>query len=346
MKILYVDYIFQKGHVNFNRIHIDALKSEGNDVKIVTHRQIASLLPYATSEYALLLPPFFRYREGHPFKNRMIYLLALLWIRLHVPIGRFDQVIVSFCDEITLSLLPLCRHMYIICHGNAGALSNPLKRFCLYRLSRHHSFIVFNDYMAGPFFEAGIRSVFVVSHGCVPPFPRQLPVDLPLDVSSFSRIVFHPSSKHDARFVDDLISHPRLQQILKENDVLLVIHDKIGNESETSHIRFINGFLPQRQYQDLFLQSDIILLAYPEEFRFQVSGVSFECVANGKRMLVKEHPSLTYCRQFYNYDPIFSSMDEMCDKLEYLVSHTEASCIVSSESLKPDYTHIFKMSQR
>jgi hypothetical protein len=137
-----------------------------------------------------------------------------------------------------------------------------------------------------------------------------------------------------------------LQEILKKKNVLLVIHNKTGNESETSHIRFINGFLPQRQYQDLFLQSDLILLAYPEEFNFQVSGVSFECVANGKRMLVKEHPSLTYCRQFYNYDPIFSSMDEMCDKLEYLISHTEAGCIVSSESLKPDYTHIFKTSER
>jgi hypothetical protein len=346
MKILYVDYIFQKGHVNFNRIHIDALKSEGNEVKIVTHSQIAALLPYASAEYALLLSPFFRYREGHPFKNRMIFLLALLWIRFRVHIGGFDKVIVSYCDEITLLLLPLCRHMYIICHGNAGALSNHLKRFCLFRLSRHHSFIVFNDYMAGPFLQAGIRNVFVVSHGCVPPFPHQLTPDLPLDVSSFSRIVFHPSSKHDARFVDDLISHPRLQQILKENDVLLVIHDKIGNESEISHIRFVNGFLPQRQYQDLFLQSDIILLAYPEEFNFQVSGVSFECVANGKRMLVKEHPSLSYCREFYNYDPMFSSMEEMCDKMEYLISHTEAGCTVSAEGLTPDYTQILKAPQK
>lgn len=346
MKILYVDYIFQKGHVNFNRIHIDALKSEGNDVKIVTHSQIASLLPYASSEYALLLPPFFRYREGHPFKNRMIYLLALLWIRFRVHIGGFDKVIVSYCDEITLLLLPLCRHMYIICHGNGVGLSNGLKCFCLRWLSRHHSFIVFNDYMAEPFHEAGIGNVFVVSHGCVPPFRHEFPMDLPLDISGFSRIFFHPSSKHDETFVSDLISCSRLQKILEENNVLLVIHDKTGKVSETSHIRFVNGFLPQRQYQDLFVESDVILLAYPADFRFQVSGVSFECVANRKRVLIREHPSLSYCREFYNYDPMFSSMEEMCDKMEYLISHTEAGCTVSAEGLTPDYTQILKAQQK
>ena len=34
-KVLFIDYVYQKGHVNFNRIHIDAIRSAGYDVKIV-----------------------------------------------------------------------------------------------------------------------------------------------------------------------------------------------------------------------------------------------------------------------------------------------------------------------
>ena len=52
-KVLFIDYVYQKGHVNFNRIHIDAIRSAGYDVKIVLHSDIASQLDYPT----ISLPP-------------------------------------------------------------------------------------------------------------------------------------------------------------------------------------------------------------------------------------------------------------------------------------------------
>jgi len=55
-KLLYIDYMFMRGHVNFNRVHIDALLKEGYNVKLVLHKEIASLLPYAYQQYALVIP--------------------------------------------------------------------------------------------------------------------------------------------------------------------------------------------------------------------------------------------------------------------------------------------------
>ena len=54
-KLLYIDYMFMRGHVNFNRVHIDALLKEGYNVKLVLHKEIASLLPYAYQQYALVI---------------------------------------------------------------------------------------------------------------------------------------------------------------------------------------------------------------------------------------------------------------------------------------------------
>ena len=75
-KVLFIDYILEKGHVNFNHIHIDALKRNGFDVYLILHQDIADLLPYDTNQYVAIIPPFLRKREGHPLLNRIIFLLS------------------------------------------------------------------------------------------------------------------------------------------------------------------------------------------------------------------------------------------------------------------------------
>ena len=58
MKVLYINYIFQKGHINFDHIHIDALIRQATEVKLVLHKDIAMQLPYPPQQYALIIPSF------------------------------------------------------------------------------------------------------------------------------------------------------------------------------------------------------------------------------------------------------------------------------------------------
>lgn len=343
-KILFVDYTYQKGHVNFNRIHIDAIKAAGYDVDIVLHSKIAANLNYPAEDYVLKLPDCLRQRDRKPILNRIVYIIILLWIKIKVfRFSKYAHVVVSSCDEPTLGLLPLCQNMYIMCHNTASVYSK-VKRFFLKRLSRQNTFLVFDEYMKDPFIKYGITNVKIVSHGCVPPFEPCREESLPAEIKGFRKVVFHPSSKADTSFVESLVADKNLCDYLQKEDILLLIHgQKEEKWSLSDNIRFITGFMPTDVYHAVFMRADVILLAYPSSFQNQVSGVSFECVANKKNILVRDHPALTYCRDFYNYDPIFHNNEELLWKIRGLnESAPDYKCVVSAKDLAPNYKEIFE----
>ena len=342
-KVLFVDYTYQKGHVNFNQIHVSALRAKGYNVKLVLHKSLAAQLPFCDSDYAMFLPEILKQREGHPFINRVAYIVALLLIKIKNKISSYDKVIISSCDEITLGLVPLCKGMYIICHY-ANSFKHSLKRFFLKRLAVHNSFIVFNKTMALSFNKNGIDNVFVISHGCMPSYDLNSleNTELLIDTSQYAGVIFHPSANPDTDFIRCLTTDKMLKQFLSSSNILLVLRNQPNGITYTSNIIFINEYLSQQQYRKLFLLSDIILLAYPPTFEYRVSGVSFECVANGKKALIRYNRSFEYCKDFFNYDPMFHDVSELCSKIQYLMTHPNARCVVTPSSLVPDYDEILK----
>lgn len=342
-RILYVDYVFQKGHVNFNRIQIEALKADGYDVNIVVHRDVAAQLPFAAADYALVLPSWLNKREGHFVLNRFIFLFTLLLIKLVVRPQRYRHVVVAGCDEPTLCLLPLCKGMNIVLHDSA-TVYNKYKGWCLKRLARRNSFLVFDDYMAEPLHRAGIHSVDVISHGCVPAF-RVKPA-VPASVAeggSYSRLVYHPSTKVDEAFLRKMMTDAALQKYLDANGILMVFQ---GHAPEgvpcPRGIRFVDRYLSMDEYRGMFLAADVVFVAYSTDFQRQVSGVSYECVANGKPMVALEHPALNYCAGFFNYNPFVKSVDELIHKLQSLFSDPSLGCTATPQSLAPHYKTVFE----
>ena len=339
-KVLFIDYMLLRGHVNFNRIHINALLNEGYDVKLVLHRDIVEQLNYPSKQYALVIPRRFGIDINNRLLNRLLLLFTLLYIKLRINFKLYDNIIVSSMDELTLGILPLCRKMLIICHGNAQGLKNGLKRFFIFRLAKYNFFAVFNESMAGPFKEYGIKRLYIISHGCIVPFQYKQDIPSVVPSASFKRVIFHPSPNINQQFVKKVLNSDRLQRLLQEENCLLVLRNKYGSAMTRGNIQCINQYLSMNEYQNLFLTADIILVVYPPDFCYRVSGVSFECIANQKKLLALYNPSLLYCNQYFSYSPIFNDIDELCEKIEYLFTNPYARCIVSDENLIPCYTPI------
>lgn len=357
MKILYVDYFQKDGHVNFNRIHIDALRRAGHDVKLVMHREIAQQLPYEDSDYALQLPRLLRFRQGRPLVNRIVFLVTLLYIKLRVRVKKYDKVILGCIDEISYNILPLRRDVYIHAHGNGRFLpladgtpaASPTKFNAMKRLAPHAHFIVYNDYMARPFRDAGFTHVDIVSHGCVPPFepaPDGVLAQLPFALKPEMKVVFHPSGKCNEDFIRRAVSDEALHEYLASNDVHIILRNRpswLAEENVPAGIHFINGFLSTELYQALFFRADLILMCYPPSFHHQVSGVSFECVANAKLTIALYTPALEYIRSYYNYEPLFADVPALVDTLSRIFDPaTDARIIVTPESLQPDYSSVLQ----
>ena len=351
---LYVDYIYLTGHVNFNNIHIKAILEQDKNAKLVLFKRIARQLPYTSAQYALKLPNLLEKKDGHPFLNRIRFLITLIYIKIRVRPEKYKKVIVSSCDEITLGLCPLCRNMYIISHGNARNMANSLKRYFCKRLARHNTFIVFNHNMAQPFLKNGIHKLHIISHGCVEPTHTIQHQPSP---KKHRLTIFHPSTRPEQSFIDQLTHSPQFLRFLREEDILLILRKssppcKGGvrgglngkSQEKNPNIQFINRYLTTQEYLTLFHQSDIILLAYPPQFKYMVSGVSYECVANKKNILILHNPSLAYCAPYYNYNVFFKDITQLCERITYLKNHPEATCIVSPQQLQPDYAPLYNNS--
>ncbi|MBQ5473944.1 MAG: hypothetical protein IIT65_04435 [Lachnospiraceae bacterium] len=338
-KILYINYILQKGHINFDCIHIDALIRQKVDIRIVVHKKIADSLPFSKNYYELILPSLLGIESHNPIVNRLLYIVTLLYIKLRISFSNYDKVVLSSMDEITLGLLPLFKGMYIICHDNGRNIGKGIKGFFLNKLSKNNSFIVFNKEMSKPFKEKGMNT-YIISHGCIKPFAKVYVSSLPIDISNYDVIIYHPSNRPNHNFIHELEANHSFHLYLKEKNILLILRDLVAHNNISGNIIYLNQYLSQAQYHYLFQKSDIILLAYQDNFCCRVSGVSFECVANRKKALIKDNPSLSYCRDFYNYDPFFNTIQTLQERIEYLLNHPKACCTARPESLMPDYTQI------
>ena len=344
MRILYINYMKQYGHLNFDHIHIDALMSAGHDVHLIMPKKLAEKMNRPYDMYEWIIPDWMNFYCKSGVINRLFFILILLLIRIKTKFSKYDVCVFSNTDEISLGLVRLPIKEYLICHTNASDFSSMIKHYFLKSLASKNDFIVFNERMKQVFVDDGIENVHIVSHGCMPPFDKCTLNDLPKELSMHRHIVFHPSSKPEPKFLADITSNKRLHKFLIDNDVIIVFRNKPAGIVDIPNIVYINRYLSTDEYRGAFLKSDVILLAYPKEFVYSVSGVSFECVSNRKNILLLNNPSLEYCRKFYNYDPFFKNTDELCDKLECLLSHpNDNHCIVEIDNLRPDYHNIFQI---
>lgn len=275
--------------------------------------------------------------------NRIIFVITLLYIRLAVHPKRYDHVVVASCDEPTLCLAPLCKGMHIVLH-NSATVHNKVKRWCMKRLARHNSFLVFDDYMAEPLHRAGLHCVDVISHGCVPAFGVEPAVPAWVtERGGYKRLVYHPSAKVDEAFLRQMMADAALQKCLDRDGVLMVFQGHAPEGVQCPRcIRFVDRYLSMHEYRSMFLAADVILLAYPSSFQRQVSGVSYECVANGKPMVALKHPALGYCAAFFNYDPFVATAEELADRLQSIFSDPSLGCTATPRQLAPHYISVFE----
>lgn len=342
-KVIYVNYMKQFGHINFDKIHIQALVEQGFDVNIVMHHDIANKMNLRKELYALTLPAFLGYECKSGLINRLLYVIALIYIKLHINFSKYDYCIISNLDEISLSVVPLAKKMYMFCHGNCRDLENHIKLFFLKHLSKHHEFIVFSDEMQKPFKDKGFSNIYVMSHGCIPPFTESVMSNEYCNMlNKYDFIAFHPSPKSDINFLNTIYTK-EYNDILNRNNILLLLRNSPFMDKGYSNIKFINSYLKANDYQGLFKRANIILLAYPNSFKYQVSGVSYECVANIKKMLVLKNPSFNYCKAFYNYNIFFKNANDAIHQIIEMKNQPKGyACIATPKDLTPNYSTIFK----
>ncbi len=304
MKILYFDILSPAGHVVFNNIHLRALSQLGEVFTVFKEGYNTFDNP---NVFHFLDIPNCYYKKGEGYYKSRIRLARMIrWVWKEVSKEKWDYIILSSYCPLALFLSQRFRDAIVVDHNTISLLDSKILGFPLRHLSRGIKHIVFNDYMKSRFNVMGIDNVSIVPHGFIPMNCDHISNDEIMGIrQKFSldqedRIVFLPSlSKSNVDVIGQFIYNDDFNSFLKWHGLKLITKSGVKRESK-SNIIIIDGYLPQREYEYLFLNSSCNVLFYSLDFKYRTSGVLNECFANNIPCVFSGCPALEVYRPYFN----------------------------------------------
>ena len=339
MKILFFDVWSPRGHFVFNNIHLKALSQMG-DVYTVFREG------YYKYDYPNVIP-FVEVPDELYAKNRGFYYTrfklagVIRWVWKRVSSENWDYIILSSYDPFAVYISQRFKNSIVIDHNTLGLLDSKIHSFPLCHLSKGIKHVVFNNAMKTRLQECGINNVSIVPHGFLPMEVEELTqkdekeILQKYSLKSTDKIIFLPSlSKETNDLFGQELYNQDFNDFLKQNGLKLITKSKVKRDS-MSNIIILNGYLPEKDYQYLFLHSSCNVLMYSNDFKYRTSGVLNECFANNIPCIISDCPGLKeylpyinngYC-MFRNSEEIKKSIISAIDSnpLEYYRNLEEIS---------------------
>ncbi|MPL94717.1 hypothetical protein SDC9_40872 [bioreactor metagenome] len=332
MRILYIDNISPIGHVQYNRINLEALCKIGN-VFTAMRKGYFEKIGSSGSNKLIEIPDSLYMPIEHKWKFLIYRILrritgydsetqgTLKYVRDRVE-DNWDAVIISHMEPKSLSKMDPLKNVYAVCH-QYNSLINTGVRFVKKNnrikytidVGNRYTIIALSDSMMKGIKNLKVSNVKMVPHGF-------LPINENIDSKIFDKLhilrdkklLFIPSYNHKADLNSYFYDSREFDTFLEQNDFYLVIKDKNG-KSNNQNVKVINSWLSESDYQSLFLSSFCVILPYDNNTSYRESGVIMECFANNKLCLRLDTPSLHVYDQYFNYESYFSDISSLKERL-------------------------------
>lgn len=331
MRLLYIDPFSFEGHVNFNKIHIEALRRCGFEPDFVFKEGYGSLLGEGNVVYEY---PERLYNHDSGNKWRRSQYCILRDIMRHVDMGSYDRILLSAYETFSV-LLTGFPASYLVNHDNIQ--SNRIKLWGIRALAKKHVHIALLRQSLDLLKGMGCNASYFVNHGLIESYPAE-PREGGAQITIFS-----PSAESsDEEFINEMILDDSLNGILEKRNVRISVRSN-NLRSGRKNIEILSRRLSDDEYRKKFMASDYILIAYPESFEYRVSGVLMEALACGKRILVRDIPAMREFRDLIGTDNYFGSVRELAECISRLEARPEYNSGDNGDlrlSLSPDYSFI------
>ena len=143
-----------------------------------------------------------------------------------------------------------------------------------------------------------------------------------------SVVIFAPSQSNEQHFIQELLN----SRNHIPNGFFVVAKGQLNFESDK--LLIYKDVLPRKQYDLYISKSTYILIPYPSDYNYRTSGVIFEGVASGKKILLLEGNTLQYMSKKYPY--IFTCFSNVGDFIECLY-RIKNSTIKRDDLCKKDF---------
>lgn len=335
-KVLFIDPSDLIGHIAFNTIYIEALRKQTSTLHIILRESHAlSYYDFQSDMYVMKIPEIlYPNIKANSLVKRIYEYFRCIYVFSKINSNNYDDILLSHYDEILLSLLPLPKNLSLINHDNARGFSNLIKSFCLKHVSKKVKQIVLENFALEEFKKNKIFNVYRICHGIRKPFNSDSREFYKIvGNNSYKYYLFLPSVATDTYKVKSYFG-AEFSKFLSTYNIGVITKTAIEG---VDNLIIIPKYLTEVAYESLFLFSSIILVIYPDTFKFRVSAVFYEACANKKKILLNSLPSLEYSREYCNYDPLFSNEDDLINKIKILLPTTE---LYAYSEEQPDFSAI------
>jgi len=292
MKILAVDPLSCRGHMNFNSSILRALKGLGK----VTLATFSDFHPFFETDDRIVLPgqtP--RYRSKLACRIHQGALLRQIGRNFHR--GRWDCcVFLSYEVCSLLACWPRRGKTLVFNHNVNSVADSRLKGLCYRCLSRNVVHLTLAEHIAAYVRERFGVQARAVPHPChplayAPGFhpPKNVAAGRS-DGSHTRKQIFAPSGANDPALLEAIIAHVQRGSSLH-------LTAKGRTERQGAHFEVRRRF---DDYIERMAQCDVVLIGSGENHRYRVSGVAYDALTLGKpvvyfdclhaRSLLATHP--------------------------------------------------------
>lgn len=308
-KILYIDPICLPGHINFNKVQIKALTEEYDDISYCFTEEYAFRLniPKEDLVYSISQNDV-RYNGGMQYRWSIFKILHK--IKKNVPLNDYDAIIISCYDEIALKLACF-PPSYLINHNNISKSFNRIRKFFLKSISKKHFHLVLNDRSVQRLREINISKVIRIGHGLLNPYTMEKTV-----ISNDSFTIFVPSIlSTDKLFLQSLFDRTEFRNYIVSNRISIIVRGEY-NIYDSKNITVIKGRMSSEDYIRYLTNSDCLLICYPFSFKYRVSGVLLEAIANSKKCIIRLTPDFEEYKDIFGEDAYFSDSIDIYKAIE------------------------------
>jgi hypothetical protein len=315
MRILYLDLLSPYGHISLNIILLRILEKFAS-VDVAWKQSYAENDSLSKIVRTFYLIPLDYYQFGSKIDYRIKNIKIIKWILKNIDINKYDLIFISSYETISFSLAwpkKLHPRVVILNHNNLDELVDKRKFFFFKHIPKYVEHIVFEEYMKEYLLkEVKISNkVWVVNH----------PIDLSkvdnykkiVDKSKIckeDKIIFAPSGSNDENFIAQLVNLQKGKNLLSQFPFKLIVKSK-EVQYQDNHLVVTKKYFDYEEYISYFGNSLLILLPYPKDFHYRISGALFDCFAFKKRFISSSVPIFKYyINKYPEIGETFDSINE------------------------------------
>lgn len=274
MKVLYLDFLYPKGHIRQNTKYVNILAQISEVYLLSSNNRYKDL----DKDVNLIKNNSLQIKKGR-VKKRISILKNMVASANIAKKLKPDAIIVSSYDTFLFIIWKILYgtkdKVFLLHHNNLDELSNKMKLCSFKKYYESVNHIVFEEFMKNHLcsdLKIDQEKVFVL--------PHQLNDNESTNNENLYDCV-GLSNSNDEGIIAEIIKLEQESNIFKKKKMKVVLKSKIY-EFDNDYLKVFKGYLEDKAYDYYINHSKSIFMPFPLDFKYRMSGTLVDAFSNNK----------------------------------------------------------------